>query len=248
MSINDVFAGSLFVSTIVNLAASRGIKLEFGSDFSAFRDALKDQPERHSLSPRFDPQCNDLNEKTAFWITGRDALGEIVHTQAVRTIELGGLTLGSYLAARFRDFTPADYAIDKSRSRYHGAPGSRAIAGEVCYHGELWLKGGPGGYRGAGMTAVLARLAIAMSLLKWAPDYIFGFMFPIAACKGLAAREGYMHTEPGTLYWALPGQEEPMEIWTVWMGREDIRHILDIPPGALFDQLEAGHRRREKAA
>lgn len=248
MSINDVFAGSLFVSAIVDLIATRGITLEFGSDFSEFQEALKDQPERHSLSPRFDPRSNDLDEETAFWITGRDAQGEIVHTQAVRTVDLGGLTLGSYLAAKFRDFTPADYAIDKSQSRYRGAPGSRAIAGKVCYHGELWLKGGPGGYRGAGMTAVLARLAIVTSLLKWAPDYIFGFMFPLAACKGLAAREGYMHTEPGTLYWALPGQEELMEIWTVWMGREDIRHLLHIPPAALFEQLEAGHRRREKAA
>jgi hypothetical protein len=76
------------------------------------------------------------------------------------------------------------------------------------------------------MSAALARLALVMCLLKWAPDFVFGFIFPLAACKGLAAREGYMHTEPGSLYWAVSGQSEKMEIWTVWMSREDIRHIL----------------------
>jgi hypothetical protein len=203
-------------------------------------------PRRH----RFDPQHNDLNEATAFWIMGRDVQGEIVHTQAMRTIDLEGLTLALYLGAQFRNFTPAGYGIDKSQSHYLGAPGSRTIAGEVCYHGELWLKGGSDGYRGAGMTAVLARLALVMCLLKWAPDFVFGFMFPLAACKGLAAREGYMHTEPGSLYWAVSGQSAKMEIWTVWMSREDVRHILHIPPAALFEQLERGQdsHRSERAA
>ena len=249
MIINDVLTGCRFVSTIADLVAAQGLTLEIGSDFSAFQQALKEQPERNALAPRFDPELNDLNENSAFWMLGRNPQGEIVHTQAMRIIDLEGLTLATYMDASFRHFTPAGFGIDKSQSHYQGSPGSRAIAGTVCYHGELWLKGGPGGYRGAGMTAVLARLALVMALMKWAPDYVFGFMFPLAACKGLAAREGYMHTEPGTLYWALPGQREKMEIWTVWMSRDDIRHILTIPPTALFEQLEtAQERQREKAA
>lgn len=250
MAINDVIAACRFISTITDLVESQGISLEVGSDFSDFREYLKDQPERNPLAPRFDPEINDLNESTAFWILGRSLQGEIVHTQAVRTLDLDGMNLAAYLGQQFRSFTPAGFAIDKCRSCYRGSPGSRVIAGTVCYHGELWLKGGPAGLRGAGMTAVLARLALVMSLIKWAPDFVFGFMFPLAACKGLAAREGYMHTEPGTLYWALPGKQEQMEIWTVWMGREDIRHILHIPPAALYAQLE--HQRtdhqRERAA
>ena len=247
---NDVFAGSRFISSITELVRAQGITLETGSDFREWREILKGQPERNALAPKFDPERNDLNEATAFWIMGRDPQGEIVHTQAARTIDLDGHSLANYLQARFCEFTPAGYEIDKARSLYRSAPGSRAITGNVCYHGELWLKGGPAGYRGAGMTAVLARLAMAMCLLKWAPDYIFGFMFPLAACKGLAAREGYMHTEPGTIYWAPPGQSDKVEEWTVWMSREDIRHILTIPPHALFQQLEdaQGRGQREKAA
>ncbi|WP_299396940.1 hypothetical protein [Pelagibius sp.] len=247
MTTQEVLSGSRFVTVIKNLVKNQGITLEVGSDFNALREALKAQPERQCLAPRFDPEVSAINESTGFWVLGRSRTGEVVHTQAMRTVDLGGRTLSGYLDEYFRDFTPAGYAIDFPRSRYRGAPGSRMIAGKVCYHGELWLKGGPGGFRGAGLTAVLARLALVKALLKWAPDYVFGFMFPLAACKGLAAREGYMHTEPGSLYWSVSGQQRPLETWTVWMSREDIRHILQIPPIDLFDELEADQRRREAA-
>lgn len=250
MITKETFLGCRFVSTIVELVAARGVVLEVGSDFSAFEKALKAQPERNVLAPKFDPQTNDLGEGSAFWILGRDPYGEVVHTQAVQVIDLEGSTLASYLEKRFCDFVPAGHRIDAGKSRYCPAPGSRAIAGRVCYHGELWLKGGPAGYRGAGMTAVLARLAMVLSLMRWSPDYVFGFMFPLAACRGLAAREGYMHTEPGSIYWAVPQQAETLEEWAVWMSREDIRHIMQIPPDNLFAQLEESRMqaRSDKAA
>ncbi|WP_420345348.1 hypothetical protein [Pelagibius sp.] len=245
MTTQEVLSGSRFVTAIKELVKDQGLTLEIGSDFTALREALKDQPERQGLAPRFDPDVSEIDEASGFWILGRSKTGEVVHTQAMRMVDLGGRTLSGYLDERFRDFTPAGYAIDFSRSHYRGAPGSRMIAGKVCYHGELWLKGGPGGFRGAGFTAVLARLALVKALLKWAPDYVFGFMFPLAACKGLAAREGYMHTEPGSLYWAVSGRQRPLETWTVWMSRADIRHILQIPPTDLFYELEAEQSRRQ---
>ena len=247
MTSQDIFTASRFIATIAELVRTQGVSLEVGSDFAVFQRALRSQPERGALAPRFDPETNSLSESTALWILGRDPQGEVVHTQALRLIDLEGLTLARYLENRFRDFSPGSYRVNVEKSRYRSAPGSRSIAGTVCYHGELWLKMG---YRGAGMTAVLARLALVMALLKWSPDFIFGFMFPLAACKGLAAREGYMHTEPGSLFWALPGGSEDLEAWTVWMGRDDIRHILEIPPQRLFQQLERSQRpsQRERAA
>ncbi len=250
MITKETFLGCGFISTIVELVAARGVTLEVGSDFSALEQILKTQPQRNALAPKFDPQISELSEATAFWVLGRDSYGEVVHTQAVQTIDLQGSTLAAYLEKRFCEFVPANYRIDTAQSRYCSAPGSRTIAGSVCYHGELWLKGGPGGYRGAGMTAVLARLAMVLSLMRWSPDYVFGFMFPLAACRGLAAREGYMHTEPGSIYWAVPGQTDALEEWAVWMSREDICHILQIPPENLFAQLEGGRHLHgsEKAA
>ena len=164
----------------------------------------------------------------------------------MRRIDLEGGTLATYLSERFCEFTPAALQIDQDASRYQPAPGSRSIRGQVCYHGELWLKGGPSGFRGAGMTALLARLAMVMGLVKFAPDYIFGFMFPIAACKGLAAREGYMHTEPNSLLWSVPGETKLVEEWAVWMAQDDIRHLLTIQPQDLFEQLEAAYQTGKK--
>lgn len=250
MTKHDSVLASRFIAGITELVGNQGLTLEVGSDFHCLEKILKEQPLRNPLAPKFDPRRNDLDASTAFWIVGRDPQGEMVHTQAMRLIDLEGSSLASFLEERFCEFMPAGFEIRAEDSRYRSAPGSRSLTGKLCYHGELWLKGGPGGYRGAGMTAVLARMAMAMSFLRWAPDYVFGFMFPLAACKGLAAREGYMHTEPGSIFWALAGEDQDLEEWTVWMSRDDIRHILEIPPQHLFEQLEAAQRRqpRDRAA
>ena len=246
MSIQDIFKASQFIFDITKIVQERGIKLEVGSDFEAFQAAIGTQPERNDLAPKFNPKGNIFGENDAFWIKGTDTSGEVVHTQAMRRIDLEGGTLATYLSERFCEFTPAAFQIDEDASRYQPAPGSRSIRGQVCYHGELWLKGGPSGFRGAGMTALLARLAMVMGLVKFAPDYIFGFMFPIAACKGLAAREGYMHTEPNSLLWSVPGETKLVEEWAVWMAQDDIRHLLTIQPQDLFEQLEAAYQTGNK--
>ena len=239
---HDVFAGSRFISSITELVRAQGITLETGSDFREWREILKGQPERNALAPKFDPERNDLNEATAFWIMGRDPQGEIVHTQAARTIDLGGHSLANYLQASFCEFTPAGYEIDKARSLYRSAPGSRAITGNVCYHGELWLKGGPGGYRGHGLTAALPRLALALAHMAWSPDYMFGLVHPMAACRGLAAREGYMHLEPGGILWQRKDRDEIYDEWMVWMSHSDLEYLLRFPPIQLYEQLEAKNK------
>ena len=96
----------------------------------------------------------------------------------------------------------------------------------VCYHGDFWLRED---YRSSGMSNILARFALASALLRWSPDYVIGFMPRPIAFKGLAEREGYMHCEPGTLYWRRAGTEKDFEAFMVWMGREDLNFLLTIP-------------------
>ena len=57
----DVLAGSQFISAISELVKAEGIQLESGSDFHAWQRALKEQPERNALAPKFDPDLNDLS-------------------------------------------------------------------------------------------------------------------------------------------------------------------------------------------
>ena len=114
-------------------------------------------------------------------------------------------------------------------SQYNPGPGAHRINGRVTYHGDVWLKGGPDGYRGTGVSAVLARYALASALMTWSPDYVFAFMPQPIAFKGLAEREGYMHAEPGALEWHFAENENKIKGYMIYMGRDDIDFILDIP-------------------
>ncbi len=237
MTITDIHVVSEFISSVLKILGENGIIIRTGSDFHEFEERLKRQPLRHSIGPKFTPQNNELCEKSGFWIIGEDRRGEIVHTQAVRTLDLEGHSLAYYMKKQYQEFIP--YPIDEQKSGYCSAPGSTGISGLVCFHGELWLKGGPNGYRGTSITALLARLAMAMSLARWSPDHIFGFMYPDAAYKGLAAREGYQHMEPRSMFFSLPGREKVHNLWIVWMNREDIRYITSICPYEIYEEFEA---------
>ncbi len=250
MNAEEIIKCTDFVTSATDFISNHGVELETGSDFVVLEKALKEHSARGPLTPKFDPQNNDLDENTAFWILGRDNSGEIVHTQAVRLLDLEGGSLASYLALRFDDFTPDGWSVDTKKSRFRPAPGSKSIEGTVCYHGEFWLNGGKRGVRGTGLTVLAARLAMVISLMKWSPDYIFAFMHSLTICKGLAAKAGFMHTEQNNLFWSVIGKEERLEAWTAWVSREDIRHLLGIPPIELVQQLNSVQtaRHNKKAA
>ena len=80
--------------------------------------------------------------------------------------------------------------------------------------------------------------ALGMALLEWSPDFVFGLVHPLAACKGLAAREGYMHLAPGGILWQQTEDNDIFEEWLVWMSREDIQHVMRFSPLRLYEKLE----------
>ena len=202
MSAEVLYSQIQFVSVICEIAESRGIHIRVCSDFEAFQEALKAQREAPPIYPMFDPACSYVDLANGFWIMGIDDNGELVHTQAVRRLDLTDCSLAEHLALHHQKYVIQGHPIDKSRSIYDRAPAWQSITGTVCYHGQLWLKGGENGYRDRALTATLPRLALALSHMKWSPDFIFGFISPTLACGGLAAREGYAHMEPGI--WHTP--------------------------------------------
>lgn len=226
MSIHHTFEGAQFIAAISEISKKNGIFLQVGTDFREYRDLIKRHRPNQGLGLPFDHRANSFSHQNAFWIAGWNEKSKLVHTQAVRLIDLLGMTLSNYMSKRFTDFPPVGLDLDFIRSRYNPGPSARRIYGTVCYHGEFWLSDE---YRGTGISSILARFALATSLLRWSPDFVIGFMPRPIAFKGLAEREGYMHSEPGCLYWHQTGTGKVLEGFMVWMGREDISHILTIP-------------------
>ncbi len=228
MTIHDTFIGAQFVSSITEMAYRHGITLQVGADFNQYSDIIAAHRPEQPLGDPFNPRKQPVSQKNGFWITGWNGTGNLVHTQAMRRFDLRG-SLADFLVKRFRDFPPTGLDLDLEKSRYMPGPGARKIRGTCCYHGEAWLKGGENGYRGTGLAGALARFALATAVLRWSPDHIFGFMPERHAFRGLVEREGYMHSDPGALFWHLAGSNDILRGYMVWMGSDDLTHMMDLP-------------------
>ena len=229
MSYQSKFAGAQFVSTIANIVRSKGITLHVGTNFAEYAEIVATDRSHQPLGDPFNHELHDMGPGKGFWIVGHNEMGKLVHTQAVRLLDMQNQTLAEYLTANFRAFPPSGIELDMDASNYSPGPAAHRINGKVCYHGDVWLAGGEDGYRGTGISSVLARYALASALMTWSPDYMFAFMPQPFAFKGLAEREGYMHTEPGALEWHFAQTDDVMKGYMIYMDRYDLDWILDIP-------------------
>ena len=139
-------------------------------------------------------------------------------TQAIKLISLGSRGLLRHLDENLGDYRPKGDRFDISRSEIQLTDRASGLSGDACYYGELWIQKP---YRGGCLTAVIPRLMFAIAMLKWSPNLMFGIMEPLAACKGLAAREGFMHLEQGGLHWRDRKSSETFEEWLVWTTKDD---------------------------
>ncbi len=225
-----------FMAASHDILNRNSVQLTLGTDFEEYRTLLAEGRPDHTLGAPFEPKKHNLNEANAVWVVGRDADGLIMHTQALRLLDLRQNCLGEYLRRDFKEFPPSDVDIDYERSRYRAGPGAQRIAGRVVYHGEVWMGGVPGRYRGTGLSGVLGRYAFLIAMQRWSPDYVFGFMPKPVAYKGFVERQGYMHSEPGTLRWHIKGEDNPFEAFMAYMGNDDIRFMLDMPIRELMER------------
>lgn len=229
MSIHTVFEGSRLLTETVELLAKRQLYISVGDDFNEYKALISQCRPHQPVSLPFDTARSDMTADKGFWSVGRNPQGKIVQTQAVRLIDLQGHTLADHMEQNFRAYPPSGVPIDLDDSWYKSGPGARRMAGKVCYHGEMWINPEEGNYRGRGIVDILARFAFLTSLLQWQPDYVFGFMPRSIARRGLAEREGYMHVDPFCLSWKIEGQNKPVEGNMVYMGFEDLQHIIHVP-------------------
>ena len=96
MSYQAKFAGAQFVSRAADIVRQKGISLHVGTDFDEYAEIVREYRPEQPLGPPFDPQIHDLRQSTGFWIVGRNEKSEIVHTQAMRILDLKDHTNGAY--------------------------------------------------------------------------------------------------------------------------------------------------------
>ena len=172
----DIFSMIINVSNILKELEAGGMRLEIGDDFAEYRKLRQTQEHRSPIYPMFDVACSYVDQSNAFWICGFDQDGNLVHTQAMRLLDLSGLTLGQHMKRHRHKYITPNSTPDPDRTFYSGPLGLKTITGSVCYHGEFWLNGGESGYRKKGFTPLLSRIAFELALKAWVPNYVFGFI------------------------------------------------------------------------
>lgn len=191
-----------------------GLVVETRRDFETLYDL---EIPGKALSPMFSPRHYDLLDEKARWICGRMG-GEIVHVQAVRLIDAGEASVERALGCEFaRLFGKPSYPPGRI------ADALEAMGGRAVYHGDLWCHAR---LRGTGAGERLGALGVALAMLTFDPQHIFGFMEQPLAGKGFFFREGYFNIEPLGPGWRRGAPFLLETDWLVYAGREALRKLV----------------------
>ena len=220
------------VSGIVRELEDGGMRVEIGDDFARYRALRTAQFDRSPMYPMFDTACSYVDGKNGFWICGFGENGELLHTQAVRLLDLKGTTLDRHLDDHRHKYITPDTTPDPDLTFYSGPEVLGAITGRVCYHGDFWLASrGLGGPRSQGATSLLSRIMFEIMVQSWEPDFLFAFVPKQLAAKGAHLRYGYSHCEPGK--WLGPDQQVTEEDFMIWMSARDLQNAIASEPQSL---------------
>ena len=84
-------------ATSLDIFQNLGLKISMGTDFEEYRAVLAEARPDHLLGEPFEPLKYGLTDTNAVWIVGRNSKGAVIHTQAMKCLQLGPQRLGDYL-------------------------------------------------------------------------------------------------------------------------------------------------------
>lgn len=229
MSPHRLFELITTLSGVLRDLEQMGICVEIGDDFARYRALRSQLPSRGPIYPMFDVASSYIDQGNGFWICGFDPSGELIHTQAVRLLDLDGVSLAEHLKTHRHKYITPDSTPDPDLTFYSGPEALQTITGKVCYQGEFWLRAsGLGGPRSQGATSMLSRVLLEIMVGAWNPSFVFALVPQKLAAKGAHLRYGYSHCEPGR--WLGPDQRVTEEDHLIWMGANDLANLLARAP------------------
>lgn len=219
-----LFEVSQNLSHSLNALHAAGIHIEIGDDFAKYRAYRSQQSDRGPIYPMFDTASSFIDHTNGFWVCGFNANAEIVHTQAVRLLDMSHISLATHLKTHRHKYITPDTTPDPDRTFYAGPEALETITGQVCYQGDFWLRpSGLGGPRSQGATSLLSGILLELMSSAWNPDFVFAFVPQRLGSKGAHLRYGYSHCEPGR--WIGPNQQITEEDYFIWMTARDMANL-----------------------
>ncbi len=232
LSPSRLFELTTHLSGIFRDLKDAGLHLEIGDDFAKYRAYRSQLQDRSPIYAMFDVASSYIDSNNGFWVCGFNPNGELVHTQAVRLLDLSGMSLETHLRTHRHKYITPDSTPDPDLTFYSGPEGLHTITGKVCYQGDFWLRAqGLGGPRSQGATSLLSRVLLEIMISSWDPSFVFALVPKQLAAKGAHLRYGYCHCEPGR--WLGPDQQVTDEDYLIWMGAKDMANLISQVPQSL---------------
>lgn len=232
MSPSKLFELTTHLGGILRDLEEAGIHVVIGDDFAKYRSYRSQQADRSAIYPMFDVASSYIDRTNGFWVCGFNSNGELIHTQAVRLLDLSDVSLATHLNIHRHKYITPDSTPDPDLTFYSGPEALHTITGKVCYQGEFWLRAsGLGGPRSQGATSLLSRILLEIMVGTWNPSFVFALVPNQLAAKGAHLRYGYCHCEPGR--WLGPDQQVTEEDYLIWMGANDMTNMLSRAPRRL---------------
>ena len=174
------------------LALSKGVQLSFvtGQELLAVNEA--NRATWLPLISVFDIRFNDLDERNAFFILGRDAAGEVVACQAGRLYEWESTSFKEECESLRMFYRDPDAGKLPGEEWTVTALGARGTSGRVAFSGAAWYRRD---YRGVGLVEWLPRLSRALAKGLWDTDVTVTVMAENNVKKGVFPRNGYRNAE-----------------------------------------------------
>ena len=119
MSASTIFGMVMIVSDIIRELQDAGMRVEVGDDFCLYRSYRNSCADRGGLCPIFDTASSFIDETNGFWICGFNEADELVHTQAVRLLDLSGISLGKHLDMHRHKYIVPDTTPDPDLTFFH---------------------------------------------------------------------------------------------------------------------------------
>ena len=234
MSAKSFFGMIKNVSGLISELEDSGMHVEIGDDFSEYRSYRLAQVDRNAMYPMFDVASSYIDETNGFWVCGFNDDGDLIHTQAVRLLDLKDKSLRHHLKTHRHKYITPNTTPDPDATFFNGPRALDAITGKVVYHGEFWLPGrGLGGPRSQGATPLLSRIVFELVHKLWEPDFVYALVPKRLAERGAHLRYGYTHCEPGE--WVGPDQQVTEEDYMIWMSARDMANAVSQRPKSLRD-------------
>jgi len=90
-----------FIATSRDILRAHGVEVTIGSNFEDYSAIIKSERKVQNLGAPFDYEKFNLKENQAFWLIGRNADGDLIHTQAAKKVPFKGTDFGGASAAPF---------------------------------------------------------------------------------------------------------------------------------------------------